>query len=162
MGLSKPQLEFCSECCQEVDELNEFTGWCNPCSVRLGWIAPSCPNCGQPNKDGKQCSRCKYLQWLERNADEIERIMAVDMVTIRVAIRRVRVVNRPICHSCGNPIKGGTKGRHYFCKKHPECVKAHIAYSYHIRNKPHNEALQIAVTASVIYKLTANITNRNR
>lgn len=156
--------EFCSECGEFVNELNEKTGWCNDCSRELGYeVTPSgCPRCGEPSLNGLQtCGRCKYELWLERNADEIERVMATNLVSVRAAKRIVRASNRPICNSCGDPIRGGTKGRHFFCKTKPECVRAHNVYSYHIRHKPHSEALELAVTASVIHKLTANIPNRN-
>lgn len=161
MGTPESQLdesEFCTECGNFVVELNEATGWCFDCSKELGYIVPSCPHCGEESINGKLCSRCKYVRWLERNADAIESVMAIQCVTASAAKRIVRESNRPICNSCGNPIKGGQKDKHYFCRKNPECVKAHTAYSYHIRNKPHDEALQLAITASLIYKLTANIT----
>lgn len=149
--------EFCTECGEFVSELNTVTGWCDPCSVKSGWVTPSCPGCGRESSNGQFCSRCYYIKWLERNADAIETVMAVRVVSVRVAKKIVEADNRPICQSCHDPINRGQKGRHFFCTKKPECVKAHNAYSYHIRHKPHREALELAVTASLIYKLTANI-----
>jgi ribosomal protein L34E len=93
---------------------------------------------------------------METNADEIERYMVVFCVTATIAKRQVRDNNRPLCHSCGNPIKGGTKGRHFFCKKTAHCVKAHNSYNFHrrIQNRSHEESIQRAVVASQILKLT--------
>lgn len=158
--ISNSDLEFCAECGGLVARLNEQTGWCDDCSKELGYITPSCPSCGVENETGKLCSRCKYEFWLERNADAIERVMAIQSVSVRVARRVVQADNRPKCKSCGHPIKGGTKGRSLFCTKRPECVKAHNTYTYHRRSKSQSEALELAITASIIYKLTANISNR--
>ena len=156
-SIASHELEFCTECGEFVERLDEYSGWCDSCSVKSGAIAPSCPSCKEPTAAGKLCSRCKYNSWLLPNADAIEVVMATEIVSARVAKRIVQASNRPICNSCRQPIKGGQKGRHFFCTKNPECIKAHYAYAYHIRIKPHNEALSLAVTASVIYKLTANI-----
>lgn len=163
MGTFPPneqELEFCSECGNFVDVLHDGTGWCYECSRKLGYLTPSCPSCEKETSDGKLCSRCKYESWLERNADSIELIMVVQDVTVRTAKRLVAAQNRPICQSCHEPIKGGQKGRHFFCKRNPECAKGHRVYEYHLRTKPQSEALALAVTASMIYKLTANISNR--
>lgn len=157
MGTPQTEYEFCTECGNFVESLNEWTGWCYSCSVKNGEIAPSCPKCNESNLDGKLCSKCKYVLWLERNANAIEEIIAIQYTSVRVAKKVVSNSNRPICLSCGQPIKGGQKGRHYFCRKRPECIKAHNAYSYHTRNKPHEEAIALAITASLIYKLTTNI-----
>lgn len=154
--------EFCSECGNFVESLDSYSGWCNDCTVKNGYvIALSCPLCNRPSTDGKICSRCKYESWLERNANGIELIMAVEMVSVRIAKHKVSAQNRPLCQSCHKPIKGGQKGRHFFCTKNPECVKGHTTYEYHSRNKPQREALELAITASLIYKLTANIYNKD-
>lgn len=160
MGVTEPHqddLEFCTECCDFVESLNEHTGWCNSCSERLGYVAPSCPSCGNPTISGKLCSHCKYVKWLDQNADAIERVMATEGIRIRAAIRIVRVSNRPICQSCGQPIKGGQRGRHHFCTKNPECVKGHNVFEYHLRTKSREEALELAITAARIFKLTTAI-----
>lgn len=158
--------EFCLECGEFVtpDSFNESTGWCNSCSSKLGYghVAPSCANCGQLTDYGKLCSRCRYIGWLERNADAIETVMATQMVSAGVAKKIVEKSNRPICQSCGMPIKGGQKGRHFFCKKNPECIKGHTSYEYHLRNKPQAVALELAITASRIFKLTANISQNRK
>lgn len=154
------ELEFCTECGDFVESLNSLTGWCNECSRQMGYIAPSCASCGAElanSNNGKLCSHCKYVGWLERNADAIERVMAVQGVHVRIAIKIVRASNRPTCQSCGQPIIGGQRGRHSFCKKNPECIKGHNVFEYHLRSKPREEALNLAITASRIFKLTAAI-----
>jgi hypothetical protein len=148
---------FCSECGDFFDKLDELTGWCEKCSIAAGYLAPSCPICHEPTINGKPCSKCRYAAWLLRNGDAIDRAIAEHGLSPRNAKKIVEAANRPICKSCGKPIKGGQKGRHNFCMKNPECVKAHNAYTYHIKTKPPEEALALAITASVIYKLTANI-----
>lgn len=161
MGTSNLQPdEYCSECCNFVAVLNPSTGWCDECTRKNGYeylITLSCPNCGRENSDGKICSRCKYELWLGRNADSIELVMAVKVISYRAAERVVLIKNRPICQSCGKPIKGGQKGRHFFCTKNPECVKGHNTYEYHLRTKPQSEALTLAITAARIFKLTMDI-----
>lgn len=157
--------EFCTECGYFVNELNDETGWCNDCSKELGYVvAPSvCPRCGEPSLRGlSTCGRCKYSTWLERNADEIERVMATQVVTVRVAKRVVQQQNRPICNSCQQPIKGGQKGRHYFCRVKPECIRGSNVYERNLKTKPQAEALELAITASLIFKLTASIGHSNR
>lgn len=159
MGTPESELEFCIECSNLVEELNEFTGWCNECTKL---VMPTCPNCGRPSIGNKLCSHCKYILWLTKYADDIERAMATQGIgfSVRKARRIIAEATRPKCYSCGNPIKGGSPGKHFFCTKNPECVKAHNVYEYQHRTKPHGEALILAVTASTIYKLTANISNR--
>lgn len=167
MGTSEPNppfyeapLEYCSECSNLVESLNDTSGWCDDCTRKNGYeslITPLCPSCNSPNSDGKLCSRCKYESWLQRNANAIELVMVVQVVSVRVAKKVVLEQNRPICQSCGNKIKGGQKDRHFFCTKNPECRKGHTVYEYNLRNKPQREALELAITASRIYKLTSLI-----
>lgn len=139
----------------------EETGWCYPCSG----VAPPvyCEGCGnelQPN-DHTYCSRCKYLRWLERNADEIERVMAIAGVSSGKAKQLVRSSNRPKCLCCGNPIKGGQKGKNFFCRKTKACRTGHNSYHYH-RTKGDKDALQRAVIAATKERLINAARTRNR
>lgn len=54
-----------------------------------------------------------------RHADEIEEYMAAG-ATFKFAKREVYYVNRPICTSCGKPIKGAASGA-IFCTTTIEC-----------------------------------------
>lgn len=151
-------MEFCSECGSEVDALNELTGWCDPCS---GITPPiRCNRCSRPNDNPghKYCFACRYIRWLEHHADDIELIMATDEISAAKARRLVhsRSTNAPHCLCCGNRIKGGQYGKHFFCKKNRECVKAHHAYRYHRRtlNRTHEQAVEQALIAAFVSKIT--------
>lgn len=147
--------EVCPSCGEFVDSLYEVTGWCDSCSG----VAP-CPRCGNKQEiakgANKTCGSCKYDKWLEANADELERLLCKGL-SKRQAIFNIRDRNRPICQSCGNPIKGGTKGRHFFCKKTPACLRANNSYHHyrHYRKFSHEVSLAKAKTAAEIVRLTA-------
>lgn len=154
--------EFCAQCGEFVDYLNDETGWCNPCSG----VTP-CLRCDEPlneravGANERLCNRCKYLVWLETNADAIDRVMATQEISAAAAKRVIIQQNRPICPSCNNPIKGGTKGRHVLCTQTAKCRKAHNAYRYYRYQKglPHNEALQRALTKATIFTLISEYTS---
>ena len=127
-----PVQPYCAECCQFVEELDEFTGWCYECSG----TAP-------PSK-----VIVVYLlgikdSWFERNADELERVMAQGL-TLPLAVESVLRRNRPRCLCCGNIIEYGTMGRHMFCRKRPECRTAARRLKYYRLDKRLNydEALR--------------------
>ena len=166
--MNQPQYieeEYCPSCGQFVDSLNDNTGWCNLCSG----VTP-CLRCNKPLVDRavsdneKLCNSCKYIVWLETNADAIDRTMAEYCVSAAQAKRIVLQQNRPICLSCHNPIKGGTKGRHIFCTKTAECRKAQNAYRYYYNYKrlPQDEAIQKALYAATEFSLIVMITHRHR
>lgn len=150
--------ELCPECGDFVDILDEFTGWCGPCS---GIMPPiRCDRCLQPtdNPGHKYCYSCRYIRWLEHHADDIEIIMATDKISAAKAKRLVhsRNTNAPHCLCCGNRIKGGQQGQHFFCSKSRECLKAHHAYRYHRRtlNRSHDDAVHYALVAAAIVRIT--------
>lgn len=146
--------EVCSNCGEFVSSLNDKTGWCDSCSG-----VTKCVTCGCPT-DSKRCGRCKYLYWLEQNADEIERVMATFGVKASKAKKVVIARNRPICLCCHKPIHRGMKNRDLFCSTKPECIKASTAYNYHknIQHRSHAESLIRALTAGEIERLTNQIT----
>ncbi len=158
------EVEVCPNCGDLVALLDDETGWCNSCA---GVALPiSCLTCGASLAvAGKFCSKCKYVYWLTQNADAIERVMASGaggaVINASKAKKLVRDMNRPICLSCDQPIKGGQRDRHFFCTKTPHCIKAHNAYHYHrrVQNRSHVESLQRAITASQILKLTNEALN---
>jgi len=158
MGQLQPQynedIEVCPNCGDLVDVLNDTTGWCDSCSG----VTPSnsCIRCGQEIGSGIRCSRCKYLFWLDCNADQIERLMATDGIKASKAKRLVIEQNRPKCLSCGEPIHRGMKDRDLFCNTKPECRRAGNAYDYHKnrQRRPHNESVQRALVAAEIVRLT--------
>src|SRR5439155_17234264 len=96
--------------------------------------------------------------WLERNADTIDRVMVTKRVKASMAKRIVLQSNRPICLVCRNPIKGGQKGQHFFCRTNESCKKASNVYRYHrTKNKSHNESVKKAIEAAYIIKITGGI-----
>lgn len=107
-------VEFCPNCGNDVEELDSFTGWCSECT----------PTEATPRR----------IAWLEKNADKIEDRM-MQGLTVAQAISVVREDNRPTCLCCGDPIYHGTAGRHFFCKKRPECRKARRRYKYLVYDK---------------------------
>lgn len=151
MGMALPQVEyeFCTACGNEVRFLNPVTGWCNDCSVDHTDQAV-CESCGNEftryQSSRKTCLQCRRDEWLERNADSIERAIA-DGLTLIKAIVKVSDDNRPVCAKCGDPIKQGTQGRTNFCKKRDACRRASIRYSaYKKRNHmSHDDALRKAL-----------------
>lgn len=153
--------ELCPECGEFFDSLNEETGWCNSCSG----VTP-CQGCNEPlderaiTANEHLCNKCKYINWLEANADQIDRVMVTQQVTASIAKKIVIADNRPICVSCGNPIKGGSKAssnkpQSLFCTKTAKCRKAQNAYRYYYNFKrlTHEEALQRALVSATTFSL---------
>ncbi|SRR6266576_1595356 len=141
--------EWCPSCGEGVDKLNPFTGFCEQCSSVGG--KRICENCGNeftPFQNSRTtCGNCRNDEWLRRNADSIERVMAHYSITVIEAIQRVHDDNRPRCAMCGDKIKHGTKGRTYFCTKREPCRRAGIRYrNYRARrNMTHDDALERAL-----------------
>lgn len=153
--------ELCPSCGEFVDRLNDDTGWCDLCSG----ITPSthCKRCNQPlGANNGLCNECKYIVWLEQNADAIDRTMANYCVSAAQAKKIVLAENRPVCLCCNNPIKGGTKNRHFFCTKTAKCRKAQNAYRYYryTKNLPQQEAVKKALYNAAVFTLIDGISNK--
>jgi hypothetical protein len=122
--LSTTEQEFCAECGEFVDQLNEFTGWCHACSgttpsavVIYLW-------------SGK---RTLKSDWFDRNADKLDSLLA-DGLSLSLAVEAVLKANRPICQCCGNEIKrtaSTTRGTVLFCRKREQCHRAAVRYKYY-------------------------------
>lgn len=157
--------EFCASCGNFVTSLVEETGWCNSCSG----VTP-CLRCSEPltnNDTSKICNKCKYIAWLEANADAIDRTMVVDRVSAAKAKKLVLQRNRPMCFSCGGSISGGsqqtaTKNRSLFCTKTAKCRKAQNAYRYYKDRKglKHEEALQRALVSATTFTLLRGLSGK--
>ena len=137
--------EFCPDCGEFVDELNEWTGFCFDCtpSTHPPQIAP--------------LSRVE--RYLTRYAEVIEHIMQVQNTTARLAIVEVHATYRATCIICHNPIKHGTHGRHFICNSTPECKKARRRYKYLIYDKGFTkEAALAAITLTGVTNGSSNST----
>jgi len=147
--------ELCPSCGKWA-LMHEVTGWCFECSG----IAPPCycERCGKRTIN-RYCNSCRYMLWLERNADEIERVMCSVGISAGRAKLIVRAENRPKCLCCRRPIKGGERGKNYFCRKTPACKTGHNSYHYHrtTRRRSRDEALRLALIAAVEAKLVASV-----
>lgn len=139
MATVQSEYEWCPNCGNSVTQLNSRTGFCSKCSFTLTG-KKECESCGKefiPYQNSRtKCQSCIQEDWLRRNADAIERVMAHDGSTDVVqAIQKVYDDNRPRCVMCGDKLKHGTKGRTIFCKKRDECRRASIRYhNYRKRN----------------------------
>src|SRR5215467_7640516 len=147
--------ELCPNCGEFVPYLHEDTGFCYPCSgIEPTRRCSSCNTILPDDYENNRCNRCRYIDWLQRNADAIERTMSVNGVSASRAKRMVLASNRPICHSCQQPIKGGTFGKHFFCRTTQKCKKASNIYRYNrSKNKSHTESMRKALDAVVIMEL---------
>jgi hypothetical protein len=151
--------ELCPNCGEFVPYLYEDTGFCYPCSG----IEPTrrCSICNDilPDEhEHQECNRCRLETWLNKNANKIERIMVQENISAWKARWVVVESNRPFCLSCGNRIKGGQLGRHFFCRTNRVCKKASNVYQYHReKNKSHEDAVKKAIEAAYIIKLTGGI-----
>jgi hypothetical protein len=87
------------------------------------------------------------MRWLERNGDKIEQVMATFELSAGKAKKLVRTNNRPVCLCCGKPIKGGQKGKNYFCRKTKACKTGHNSYHYY-KTRGYADALERAMVAA--------------
>ena len=51
-------------------------------------------------------------------------------LTFAMAVGLVGKQSLPVCLSCGYKIKGGTKGRHFFCRKTQQCKQAATKFKH--------------------------------
>lgn len=83
--------------------------------------------------------------------------MSVNCITSGKARKIVKANNRAICLSCAKPIKGGTSGKHFFCRTTLMCKKAGNIYRYNrSKNRSHDESIKKAMDAIVIMRLLNN------
>jgi len=141
--------EFCPQC-GEWKPLVDDTGWCLACTRRRYPDRLYCEECGkQFNGRGQfrhKCQTCEGVDWQARNANRIERYMGIGL-PYELAKARVEYDNRPTCNCCGKKIKGGTRGRHLFCKSTAECRKAARRYKWfrEDKNMTRDEALTAVI-----------------
>lgn len=130
--------EFCPSCGNWAP-LIEDTGWCLLCTRRLHPDLMICETCDSTfNGRGQvrhKCQRCANTDWQARNADRIESYMAKGY-SYDLARLRVEHDNRPLCLACGKRIKGGTRGRHFFCRRSQSCRTAARRYKW-LRERYH-------------------------
>jgi len=116
-------MEFCPSCGEEVESLEDGTGWCSECS---GTIKTACIACGNPYKRDQPhrrlCRTCREERWLARNADALEAELATGL-SITQAKKEVYQINKPVCLSCGSSIPNGRPNSTHFCTQNPECRK---------------------------------------
>jgi hypothetical protein len=135
----------CPSCGGYENPISNVSGFCIPCTKRLWPNKAVCDNCGRIEERGQFRTTCQYCQeeeWLKNNADKIEGYMAAGL-TVAMAVVKVQFDNRPICLSCGYKIKGGTRGRHFFCRTSSLCKSAAIKFKHlkERKNLPKDEAL---------------------
>lgn len=153
--------EVCPNCGDYVIELDDATGWCVTCTG--GTLTRYCRVCSQKLNGAYRgntiCSHCKNIEWLTRNGDAIENAMATYGISAGKAKRFVALANRPTCHLCGKPIKGGSKGKSFFCTTTEACAKASGVYQYHRHDarRSHEAALNRAMTAGYTVILTQKV-----
>lgn len=145
MAQEATELEWCPNCGEGVEKLNPLTGFCSDCSYSATGKR-ECERCGReftPYQNSRtKCNSCLNEEWLGRNADSIERVMAhYGSTDVLSAIQLVYDDNRPRCVMCGDKLKHGTRGRTVFCNKRDECRRASIRYhNYRKRNGMSAEA----------------------
>ena len=125
--------EFCPDCGEFVNELNEWTGFCFDCtpSTHPSQITPP----------------SRIERWLIKYADHVEYVMQVQHTSAKLAIVEVHATYRATCIICHSPIKHGTHGRHFICNATTECKKARRRYKYLIYDKGFTkEAALAAIT----------------
>jgi hypothetical protein len=133
--LPKPQLqEVCPNCGEFKDELVSYTGWCFNCSAKelLGddkGEVKVCPRCKRRfiPVSIRICRMCRKAEFLEQNADEIERQLAepANKLSLTKAVQAVRDSKMTQCLCCGAPLKPATRGKAYFCARKSKCRTAY-------------------------------------
>jgi predicted RNA-binding Zn-ribbon protein involved in translation (DUF1610 family) len=119
--MAQTEQEFCPDCGNFVDALNETTGFCYDCT-------PLSQQTPQP-----EASRIE--RWLMKYADTIEFVMQKEQTTAKLAILEVHATYRATCIICNRQIRHGTHGRHFICNSTPACKKARRRYKYLIYDK---------------------------
>lgn len=104
--------------CGRMRELNEFSGFCVPCS------RGTCITCGsrfEPDHSyRKVCQYCRSEAWYQKYADQVESLLLLGF-SLQKARELISRDNAPRCLSCGVLIKGRAADVTLFCTKHPQC-----------------------------------------
>lgn len=132
---------FCPNC-GNWKPLVEETGFCLACTREQNPDLLVCENCESTFKADGQfrrfCPRCRTSERLEREANAIE-VRLAQGYSLSVSVEYVKREQTPICLCCGNRIKGGTRGRHFFCRERRKCKTAARRYKwyreYHLLGK---------------------------
>src|SRR5215831_9979991 len=138
-------MDVCPSCGDFVNELNPATGFCLSCSPL------NCMRCGneRTTPGHKFCITCQRTNWLERNADALEKEMAEGQ-SFRQAIEIVSRENRATCIICGSAIVGRSKASTIFCTKTSACRRARGRYSKLIERKGFSKDLALEVVLRVV------------
>ena len=129
---------MCPSCGNFVDQLHERTGWCDVCSLRTGIKIPAqyfsaCQsfNCNNSTDGHRFCKSCRTAFWLERNADEIEKLVSTGFTVERsIRILRKRTF-RGQCIVCGDSVRITA----VFCNRKVRCKAASRRLRYLIYEK---------------------------
>ena len=105
-------------------------GWCIECSLDIDH-PPQCIHCGsvltKHDIHRSTCHICRREAWLELHSDELEFLIVVKGYKKADAFKTLIRLLRPICNSCGKPIKGA-KSDALFCKVNKRCRSAYNKY----------------------------------
>jgi len=141
--------DYCPNCGNFVDELDDASGWCFECA---GTGEIRCIACnGKFHKDQphrKLCPGCRDERWLGRHANELEDYLSFG-ARLGFAKREVYKRNRPVCISCGDPIKGAADGA-TFCKRTIECRRWRRRYRT-LRERYHDQKQALAQVSAEVF-----------
>lgn len=140
--------EYCPNC-GKAAKLNAVSGFCINCTKAIWPNKAVCDTCGRIEERGQfrtKCQSCQTEEWLGQYANKLEAYMAIGL-TFSMAVIKVQYDNRPICLCCGNKIKGGTRGRHFFCRSNPNCRSAGIKF-HHLIHK-YSKSKEQALTETI-------------
>jgi len=125
-------MEVCPNCGKSVDQLDEFTGWCENCSKPVVFNNP-------------------HVGYLAINANSLEHYIVTgqaDNVSQAISILAdPKNGHRPTCVVCGGVIKHGPRAS-VFCRKTKECRKYSRRYIYLYQKKGHTKTTALAIVLS--------------
>lgn len=127
----------------------EELGWCASCVLEHRPEHRICRRCGAmfpSSKNGYYCGKCKELNWLEKNADEVEALI-LSGTPFKQARDIVAQNNRPKCIVCSTEIRGGRPNA-LFCGKTEQCIKARRFYQ-RLRSRGATSDLAVALMGGI-------------